>query len=334
MPKYTQWYVVELDGLLRGKVPAERLHELLSEIECHLQDAVQERTAKGMAVEEAELAALEALGSPEKIAAEEMARNSGGRKLRIGHRLVVGGTALMAGSMLFAALLTDTRFHPLFGFGLFWGGLALLIGFGMLRQVNWRMIGGLMVVASVSLAFHQGTRHVYVGDTEWDLDKAQTAIRVHSSMSELASANLRALELAKTNFDTRPLSATGFMTVPTALGPVQSLTAEDLAATKLAEAPKIELISQKLPVNLIEKDLNSIVNRLRPELLDAASSHRADGARLHKLLDTPSTVRVLQRAIPMAIVGSGLIAILGLLCELVARAFRPRRTHWLKAKLA
>lgn len=334
MPKFTHWYLVELDGLLRGNVSAERLHELLSEIECHLQDAVQERTAKGMSIEEAELAALEAIGSPEKIAAEELARNASGRKLKFGKQLVYGGAAVMAGSMLFAALLTDAQFHPLFGFGLFWGGLALLIGSGLLKQVNWRIFGGLMVVASVSLAFHQGTRHVYVGDTEWDLDKAQTAIRVHASMSELAGANLRTLESVKASFDNRPISSAQFMTVPTGLGPVSSLSAEDLAAAKLSSAPKIELITQKLPVKLIEKDLNSIVNRLRPQLLDAASTHRSEGARLQALLDTPSMVRVLQRVIPMAIVGSGLIAIVGVLCEMVARALRPRRRHWLKAKLA
>ncbi len=176
MSKFVSWYLVELDGLLRGQISADRLHALLAEVEAHLIEAIQERVSRGMPQEEAELATLEAMGSPEKVAEEEL-RVAGLTKGP--DRAFKASTYALFGlgaGWLFAGTLPDTQFHPLVGF--FWvvASAVLVVSSFFAQRIPWRPLLVATICGVISLSMHQGTRHVYLGDEEVLIADAQTFI--------------------------------------------------------------------------------------------------------------------------------------------------------------
>jgi hypothetical protein len=76
--KSIQWYVVELERLLKGSVPPIRLSETLCEIEEHLKDDSAALGATCRHGEDTEMLAINRLGSPLKVAYQEI--NQRGRK--------------------------------------------------------------------------------------------------------------------------------------------------------------------------------------------------------------------------------------------------------------
>ncbi len=180
MSKFVSWYVVELDGLLRGRIPADRLHSLLSEVENHLNEAIEDRVARGMSREEAELATLEAMGSPEKMAEAEL-RLAGETPLRKwAFKATAGALIAMSVLWLFASLLPDTGFHPLIGIAWLLAAPVLIVGGFLARRLPWRLFVVAAVCGVISLANHQGTRHVYYGDAEFTLEAARTLLVANS----------------------------------------------------------------------------------------------------------------------------------------------------------
>lgn len=73
MDRYIEWYLAELERRLAGSVSRERLHEILCDVENHLRERTEELERGGMGPREAQLAALEAFGRPERIVWAELA---------------------------------------------------------------------------------------------------------------------------------------------------------------------------------------------------------------------------------------------------------------------
>ena len=73
MARYIDWYLAELERRLARSVSRERLHQILCDVENHLSERTEELERGGMGRREAQLAALEAFGRPERIVAAELA---------------------------------------------------------------------------------------------------------------------------------------------------------------------------------------------------------------------------------------------------------------------
>lgn len=73
MARYIDWYLAELERRLARSVSRERLHQILCDVENHLRERTEELERGGMGPREAQLAALEAFGRPERIVAAELA---------------------------------------------------------------------------------------------------------------------------------------------------------------------------------------------------------------------------------------------------------------------
>lgn len=72
MPKYLDWYLVELESHLRDRMRTDQIHSIVTEAGQHLTESYAEHLFSGMADDDAQLAALERFGSPSKVAASEM----------------------------------------------------------------------------------------------------------------------------------------------------------------------------------------------------------------------------------------------------------------------
>jgi hypothetical protein len=68
MGKYSDWYAVELEGYLRGRLPDIQRFEAVKEVSNHFAEHVDDLVEKGMDPIEAEKAAIKAFGSPRKSA--------------------------------------------------------------------------------------------------------------------------------------------------------------------------------------------------------------------------------------------------------------------------
>src|SRR5580658_5774655 len=68
MSKLTDWYLVELQLRLEGKLPPERLDTVIREAESHLTESVRGRVALDVDEESAARSALQAYGKPARVA--------------------------------------------------------------------------------------------------------------------------------------------------------------------------------------------------------------------------------------------------------------------------
>jgi len=77
MGRYIDWYLVELEGCLEGKLRPDRANDLVCQAEAHLVEASDQLRAKGMVEKASELAAIQKFGRAQKIADEA----TGGRRV-------------------------------------------------------------------------------------------------------------------------------------------------------------------------------------------------------------------------------------------------------------
>ncbi|MFI5387202.1 MAG: HAAS signaling domain-containing protein [Fimbriimonadales bacterium] len=68
MGKYIDWYLVELEGRIKGRLPEAAIGETLAEVEQHLLACAGDLEKGGAALDEAEKEATRRFGSPTKIA--------------------------------------------------------------------------------------------------------------------------------------------------------------------------------------------------------------------------------------------------------------------------
>ena len=84
MAKYTEWYAVELDGYLKGRLPDVQRFEATKEITNHFAEHVHDLVEKGMDPVEAEKAAIKSFGHPRTAAVNLL---SSGRRSMVGSGL-------------------------------------------------------------------------------------------------------------------------------------------------------------------------------------------------------------------------------------------------------
>jgi hypothetical protein len=68
MSRFVNWYTVELERLLKGRLPSAQVAETLAEVEAHLTDSAEELAPSCVHGEDPEALAIERFGSPGKIA--------------------------------------------------------------------------------------------------------------------------------------------------------------------------------------------------------------------------------------------------------------------------
>ncbi|MEI7985556.1 MAG: permease prefix domain 1-containing protein, partial [Armatimonadota bacterium] len=74
---YADWYAVELDGYLRGRMSEVQRFEATREILNHFAEHVDDLVSKGMDPIEAEKAAIVAFGSPRQAAINLLGQSKG-----------------------------------------------------------------------------------------------------------------------------------------------------------------------------------------------------------------------------------------------------------------
>ncbi|MFN3684093.1 MAG: HAAS signaling domain-containing protein [Fimbriimonadaceae bacterium] len=72
MARYIEWYLAELERRLGRLVSRERMHEILCDAESHLREKAEALEREGMDPRAAQLAAVEAFGRPDRVAAAEL----------------------------------------------------------------------------------------------------------------------------------------------------------------------------------------------------------------------------------------------------------------------
>ena len=77
MARYAEWYAVELDGYLKGRISDVARFEAIKEVNNHFAEHVDDLVAKGMDPVEAEKAAIKSFGSPRNAALNLMERSKG-----------------------------------------------------------------------------------------------------------------------------------------------------------------------------------------------------------------------------------------------------------------
>ncbi len=100
MAKYSDWYIVELEGYLKGRLPDIHRFEAIKELSNHFAEHVDELVEKGMDPVEAEKSAINSFGSPRKAAINFLANS---RSARAGASI---GTVGMVAVVLFIFVLT------------------------------------------------------------------------------------------------------------------------------------------------------------------------------------------------------------------------------------
>jgi len=160
MPKYLDWYLVEIESQVRDRMRIDRVHTLLQETEQHLTEIYDENLGAGMSDEDAQLAALQRFGPLSHVS---------GRALHGGDAEVGGRSRTWAVAMLVLAGLTvvgtvgfayDLRF---WSYSLF-AVTGFVIAFVVLAYLGRRLllfpIATIVVLTSLGVALVASERFV------------------------------------------------------------------------------------------------------------------------------------------------------------------------------
>ncbi len=151
MAKYLDWYSVELDGYLKGRLSDVKRFEAIKEIQNHFAEHIEELKDKGMGEVEAEKAALATFGSP---------RDAAMQLLNQGPRSRFGGVlSTIAAVLVVLSIGTMTGYFHLAGVQSF----GTLIGFGGPYGLWNTSMGILSAVGILSLISAFLSRKVYFG---------------------------------------------------------------------------------------------------------------------------------------------------------------------------
>ena len=237
MGKYTDWYEVELDGYLKGRLPDVQRFEAVKEVANHFAEHVEELVEKGMEPIEAEKAAIKGFGTPRKAAINLMRESQSSR---------IGGVMMhlgMIGIFLWVPLLTlslycislQYRYTTASVSGLITNyrtmiGLALVVGVlisassVLLRKVPVRRVAfsWIITMGITTIVCLLAGKQPYVGYYD---------SQVPNMIKEWKTKNALAFKLADIDTKLRKKVTTGF-------GDNKSDTAFYLAAIK-SEAPKL-----------------------------------------------------------------------------------------------
>lgn len=187
MGKYIDWYLVEVEGMVRADLRADEARDALNEIESHLRESSSDLEARGMSVDEAELSAVERFGRASLVAAGLLERrvSSGAVRRaepvrRIGLGLatasLVLGISMWLGPMHFDLAVPAERFWT---FGAAALAISLWAGWRSIDRsfapLAWSCLAG--IVLGMLVAFPVGLRAFQVAaanrriEAKGDLDR-------------------------------------------------------------------------------------------------------------------------------------------------------------------
>ena len=165
MASYIDWYTIELERRLAGKLPREEVFALVAETEDHLRQRSAEYGSTGMNAEESERTAAESFGKPEEIAFEAVESRVSPKTVRAGRLLALLGAicgfgGLVAGFGLADGWVVYRVVSPTMVAGI----ICLFVGSFMCRKWQWRSIMALAVCSTlVSIALIPRTFTLLLG---------------------------------------------------------------------------------------------------------------------------------------------------------------------------
>lgn len=150
MPDLREWYLVEVESRLRGRIPVSDLNTIMRELESHLFEAHDQAKSQGMSEEDAQHAVLELMGSPVTLVRQEIRRRSQPMKAatKIGPWLAAITGFSLLNATLSPYLLKDavTAFILLGGLcSLLWAGTASMAGRFWIRPLATGLFAAVMV---------------------------------------------------------------------------------------------------------------------------------------------------------------------------------------------
>lgn len=149
---YVDWYLVELNRHLEGKLDPDRVESLLVEIRAHLEEKILELTQQGASLRSAERAAVREFGEPHVIAASALVGTGlTATTVRRGVLLAASLGSLLSLAILLAIIESPRVHQTTLISWLLWGSaLALpLIGYLAMRSRQWVAVPA----AALALAF-------------------------------------------------------------------------------------------------------------------------------------------------------------------------------------
>lgn len=269
MSRHIDWYLVELERMLKGRIPQESLEELTTETRAHLEEEVRAKTRDGQDTESSMREALQAFGPPDRLALRYL-KETGAAAGPLAFRLAI---ALAATIYAYPLLLFWTgKWWGLFDAGPLhisiwvWLTIAMMLAFAAAAAIsNRRMIlpiAGLTLACFVPLTLVSARAFVWVereiGDTmpmswteaEGAAANYQAMIRANEQTTAKLRRGLRAFSAAKTEEDVPAefrrgkafLTPDGFGPAPNpmALKSVYFYSARDVGLTASFESAKEE----------------------------------------------------------------------------------------------
>ncbi|MFI5387203.1 MAG: HAAS signaling domain-containing protein [Fimbriimonadales bacterium] len=199
MGRYIDWYLVELEGLLEGRLRPDRAHDLVSQAEAHLVETSDRLRAEGMAEKASELAAIQKFGSARKIADE--AGHHGSVPHFVAKLLMLGSFAAFTG----LASLSLLRLGPSDWFvqTYLWGcGVVFFIAAMFVKRVPWRELIVLGLTSGIVLSLWSG--QVYPAVSEVPRGTMAHNAQGLLSMSKGITGELQNLHARRAEFNAIP----------------------------------------------------------------------------------------------------------------------------------
>lgn len=140
MLNYVDWYLVELNRHLEGRLDSDRVESFLAEVRAHLDDRILELTQQGAAPRSAERVAVREFGDPHVIAASALGGTAvTARTVRRGVLLAASSGSLLSIAFLLAIIESPRVHETALISWLLWGSAPALplIGYLAIRSRRW-----------------------------------------------------------------------------------------------------------------------------------------------------------------------------------------------------
>lgn len=169
MAKYIEWYLVELESMLEGRLREDRIHDLLREAKAHLEDTAEQLRTSGMAEKESDLVAIERFGRARRIADEALGNRVPSRLAGRWTMLLMFGAFV---SLLSLFMVGPQRYgENQAAFSLLWACIILFgVGAMFVQRVLWKELATLAAVGGVGLSIFAGV--IYPAGPDIALDRS------------------------------------------------------------------------------------------------------------------------------------------------------------------
>jgi len=199
MGKYLDWYLVELESFLEGRLRRDAAHDLVCQAEAHLAESAEDFRARGMDAKASEIAAIQRFGSARKIAEAAIGHSGAGHWIA---KLVM--LAAFAGFATLASMsMLGVGPQDWFVQTMLWGcGVVFFVAAMFVRRLPWKELAGLGACSWIGLSLGMGT--VQVAGSELYRSQCPPLISEVSGISEDVSKHIARLIAERRDFDVHP----------------------------------------------------------------------------------------------------------------------------------